>query len=54
MTAFKSAKFFNTPDSQEAKKPHAIQNSILAFKRIDEQSGSLHQHKSTIVSNFCY
>ena len=52
MTALKSAKF--TPDSQEAKKPHAIQHSIFTFKRIDEQNGSLHQHKSTIVSNFCY
>ena len=31
MTSFKCAKF--TPDSQEAKKPHAIQNSIFAFKR---------------------
>ena len=26
-----------------------IQNSIFAFKRIDEQNGSLHQHKSTFV-----
>ena len=24
-----------------------IQNSIFTFKRIDEQNGSLHQHKST-------
>ena len=26
-----------------------IQNSIFTFKRIDEQNGSLHQHKSTFV-----
>ena len=26
-----------------------IQNSVFTFKRIDEQNGSLHQHKSTFV-----
>ena len=26
-----------------------IQNSIFTFKRIDEQNGSLYQHKSTFV-----
>ena len=26
-----------------------IQNSIFTFKRIDEQNGSLNQHKSTFV-----
>ena len=26
-----------------------IQNSIFTFKRIDEQNGSLHRHKSTFV-----
>ena len=26
-----------------------IQNSIFTSKRIDEQNGSLHQHKSTFV-----
>ena len=26
-----------------------IQNSIFTFKRIDDQNGSLHQHKSTFV-----
>ena len=28
---------------------HMIQNSIFTFKRIDEQNGSLHQHKSTLA-----
>ena len=42
------------PNSQEAKKPHAIQKRIFGFERIDERNSSLHQHKSTIVSNFCY
>ena len=27
-----------------------IQNSIFTFKRIDEQNGSLHQHKSTVFA----
>ena len=27
-----------------------IQNSILTFKRIDEENGSLHQHKSTFFA----
>ena len=31
-----------------------IQNSIFTFKRIDEQNGSLHQHKSTFVVNDYY
>ena len=31
-----------------------IQNSIFTFKRIDEQNGSLHQHKSTLAVNNYY
>ena len=31
-----------------------IQNSIFTSKRIDEQNGSLHQHKSTFVVIHCY
>ena len=31
-----------------------IQNSIFTFKRIDEQNGPLHQHKSNVLIDYCH